>query len=60
MSGKPLGDSLQKLAEQLLSFQTESYGWLLAHRGMIIIITKAMTENDPEFASKHLLPLTRF
>jgi hypothetical protein len=53
-TGKPLGVSVKELAERVVIFQTQSYGWLLAHRGMMVIMAKTMIENDPQFASKAL------
>jgi hypothetical protein len=60
MSIKPFSDSVLKLGERVVKFQTESYGWLLAHRGMMVIIAKTMMENDPEFASKALASFDTF
>jgi hypothetical protein len=59
-ASKPFSDSVKKLAEQVVRFQTESYGWLLAHRGMMVIMAKTMMENDPEFTSKALASFDTF
>ena len=53
-TSKPFADSVKELAERTVAFQTQTYGWLLAHRGMMVVMAKPMMENDPEFASKAL------
>jgi hypothetical protein len=60
MPTKPFAASVQELAERTVAFQTQSYGWLLAHRGMMVIMAKTMMENEPKFASKALASFDTF